>query len=114
MQLGYRQDGLNDTFWLMVFSESASLIGSQMLANWVVGPGSKKIFVSPFLIPVLLAMISFALTARGCPESPARGRLQEHKAAFLSFIFGGKIGILLIINTEPKTEWCDQSILQII
>lgn len=87
---GYRQDGLNDTFWLMVFSESASLIGSQMLANWVVGPGSKKSFVSHSFIPILLAMINIALTARGWPESPERGRLKEHRAAFLSLICGDK------------------------
>ncbi|XP_010277112.1 PREDICTED: molybdate-anion transporter-like isoform X4 [Nelumbo nucifera] len=36
-KLGYRKDLLNDTFWLMAFYESASLIGSQALANWLIG-----------------------------------------------------------------------------
>lgn len=61
-----------------------------MLANWVVGPGSKKSFVSHSFIPILLAMINIALTARGWPESPERGRLKEHRAAFLSLICGDK------------------------
>lgn len=87
---GYRQDALNDTFWLMVFSESASLIGSQILANSVVGPGSKKSFVSPSLIPVLLAIINIAFTARGWTESPASGRLKEHRTAFFALICGDK------------------------
>nr|POF21654.1 hypothetical protein CFP56_24776 [Quercus suber] len=32
---GHRQDSMSDTFWLMTFFESASFIGSQVLANWL-------------------------------------------------------------------------------
>ncbi|XP_057251433.1 uncharacterized protein LOC104894920 isoform X1 [Beta vulgaris subsp. vulgaris] len=86
---GYRQDALNDTFWLMIFSESASLIASQVLGNWALGYGSKSL-ISPSVITMLLATINLALTARGWSESPARRRLKEHRAEFFAYIFGDK------------------------
>ncbi|KNA21449.1 hypothetical protein SOVF_043060 isoform A [Spinacia oleracea] len=87
---GYRQDALNDTFWLMSFFKSTSLIVSQVLANWASGHDSEKSIISPSVIMVLLATVNLAFTTRGWPESPARGRLKEHRAAFLAFIFGDK------------------------
>ncbi|KAL3620432.1 hypothetical protein CASFOL_035344 [Castilleja foliolosa] len=35
-KFGQRQDSLNDMFWLMTFFESASFIGGQMLANYLI------------------------------------------------------------------------------
>ncbi|KAL2906396.1 Molybdate-anion transporter [Bienertia sinuspersici] len=86
---GYRQDALNDTFWLMTFFESTSFIASQVLANWALGYGSKKSLVSPSVITTLLAALNLAITGRWS-ESPARGRLKEHRAAFFAYIVGDK------------------------
>ncbi|XP_021714421.1 molybdate-anion transporter-like [Chenopodium quinoa] len=87
---GYRQDALNDTFWLMSFFESTSLILSQVLANWALGHGSMRGFISPSVITVLLASVNLVFTIRGWPESSARGKFKEHRAAFIVFFFGDK------------------------
>lgn len=90
MQQGYRQDALNDTFWLMTFTESTYLVVCQVLANWALVHGSKKSLISPSVITMLLAAVNLAFTMRWS-ESPARGRIKEHRAAFFAYIFGGKI-----------------------
>ncbi|XP_021751434.1 molybdate-anion transporter-like [Chenopodium quinoa] len=87
---GYRQDALNDTFWLMSFFESTSLILSQVLANWALGHGSMKGLISSSVITMLLASVNLAFTIRGWPESSAQGKVKEHRAAFTVFIFGDK------------------------
>ncbi|MQM10222.1 hypothetical protein Taro_043112 [Colocasia esculenta] len=54
---GHRQDLLTDTFWLMIFFESVSLIGSQVLANMLVKNLDKGFFF-PSVPAALLAMMS--------------------------------------------------------
>ncbi|CAO2828201.1 unnamed protein product [Amaranthus hypochondriacus] len=87
---GYRQDALNDTFFLMIYYESTSLIASQVLANWALGQGSKKSLVFPSVITLFLAVVNLLFTSKGLPESLVRRRLKEHKAAFFVYIFGDK------------------------
>ncbi|GMH06373.1 hypothetical protein Nepgr_008213 [Nepenthes gracilis] len=89
-KLGYRQDTLNVTFWLMTFSESASLIGSQMLANWIARNGLEKSVVSPSTVSVFLAMITVIFVARGWTESPVKEGLNAYRASFTAYIFGDK------------------------
>lgn len=57
LQQGHRQDLLTDTFWLMIFFESASLIGSQALANLLVTDLEKGFFF-PSAPAALLSLIS--------------------------------------------------------
>ncbi|KAL9229814.1 hypothetical protein vseg_005243 [Gypsophila vaccaria] len=87
---GYRQDALNDTFWLLSFSESASMIGSQILANWAFSHRSKKSFVSPSIISVILAVVNITFTIKSSSESLSKGKLKEHKTAFFAYIFSDK------------------------
>ncbi|CAA7399621.1 unnamed protein product [Spirodela intermedia] len=54
---GHRQDLLTDTFWLMIFFESASLIGSQALANLLVTDLEKGFFL-PSAPAALLSLTS--------------------------------------------------------
>uniref|UniRef100_A0A803KY63 Uncharacterized protein n=1 Tax=Chenopodium quinoa TaxID=63459 RepID=A0A803KY63_CHEQI len=100
---GYRQDALNDTFWLMSFFESTSLILSQVLANWALGHGSMRGFISPSVITVLLASVNLVFTIRGWPESSARGKFKEHRAAFIVFFFGGKIDAMCVAFNLYRT-----------
>ncbi|XP_057542089.1 uncharacterized protein LOC130820654 [Amaranthus tricolor] len=87
---GYRQDALNDTFFLMIYYESTSLIATQVLANWALGQGSKKSLVFPSFITLFLAIVNLLFTTKGLPESPVRRRLKEHRAEFFVYIFGDK------------------------
>uniref|UniRef100_A0A1D1XL37 Major facilitator superfamily domain-containing protein 5 n=1 Tax=Anthurium amnicola TaxID=1678845 RepID=A0A1D1XL37_9ARAE len=52
----HRQDLLTDTFWLMIFFESASLIGSQVLSNMLIRNFDKGFFF-PSVPAALLALI---------------------------------------------------------
>lgn len=56
LQQGHKQDLLSDTFWLMTFFESLSLIGSQGLANLLVK--DLKRTLSPYVLAALLAILS--------------------------------------------------------
>ena len=69
-KLGYIRYILIDTFWLMTFFESASFIGSQVLANWLLGSDVKKSVVVPAEILGMLSLyhsflISFSVEILG-------------------------------------------------
>ncbi|XP_076900841.1 uncharacterized protein LOC143555101 [Bidens hawaiensis] len=68
-KLGHRLDSLNEMFWLMTFLESASLIGSQVVANWLVGNDFEKNMFSPSTATALLAVVTIIFIAREWKES---------------------------------------------
>ncbi|XP_057960471.1 uncharacterized protein LOC131152677 isoform X2 [Malania oleifera] len=89
-KLGHRQDTLSDMFWLMTFSESASLIGSQVLANWLVGDDLEKNIVSPSIAAIVLAIMGIFSTTRGWTETPQTLALKDYRMSFSVYIFGDK------------------------
>ncbi|KAK0605173.1 hypothetical protein LWI29_023726 [Acer saccharum] len=92
---GHRQDTLSDTFWLMAFFESASLIGSQVLANWLVGSNVEKGIASPYTASVFLAIIGIIFITRGWTENSTL-TFKEYRTSFKTCIFGDKRIWLLI------------------
>lgn len=96
MQQGYRQDTLNDTFWLMIFFESCSLIGGQMLSNWLIGDNMEKNILSPSSAAVLIAIVGIIFVGRGWMEIPQTTTFNEYKMSCYAYIFGGKIPMLFI------------------
>lgn len=88
-KLGHRLDTLNDMFWLMTFSESASFIGSQVLANWLVDSNMEKYMVSPSTAAMLLALVSIISVTRGWRESPPAA-YKDYRISFYEHIFGDK------------------------
>ncbi|KAF8410176.1 hypothetical protein HHK36_002698 [Tetracentron sinense] len=89
-KLGHRQDSLNDTFWLMAFSESASLIGSQVLANWLVDSNAEKRIVFPSITVVFLAMMGIIYITREWKESPPTAVIEGSKMSLYACMFGDK------------------------
>ncbi|KAF3440852.1 hypothetical protein FNV43_RR19138 [Rhamnella rubrinervis] len=87
---GHRQDTLNETFWLMSFFESVSLIGSQMLANWLIGNKAEKTIISSFQVLVLFAVVGIICVARGWTEIQRTTTFKEYKMSFCAYIFGDK------------------------
>ncbi|PWA73218.1 Major facilitator superfamily domain, general substrate transporter [Artemisia annua] len=64
-KLGHRLDSLNEMFWLMTFLESASLIGSQVLANWLISSNDiHKNMVSPSTATAILALLCIIYCTR--------------------------------------------------
>ncbi|CAK9144018.1 unnamed protein product [Ilex paraguariensis] len=90
-KLGYRQDTLNDVFWLMTFSESASFIGSQVLGNWLVG----RHVVFPSSAALFLAIISVIYITQAWKEAPRTAEWKDYKTSFYVHIFGDKKILLL-------------------
>ncbi|XP_077233506.1 major facilitator superfamily protein isoform X2 [Tasmannia lanceolata] len=89
-KLGDMQDLLSDTFWLMTLSESASLIGSQMLANFVVGGDIENRIVSPFTAASILTMICIFCISREWNGSPPKSDIWDYKMAFSAHILSDK------------------------
>lgn len=81
---------MNETFWLMSFFESISLIGSQMLANWLIGKNVEKNITSSFQAAVLFAVVGLICVSRGWTEIPRTTTFKEYKNSFCAHIFGGK------------------------
>ncbi|KAI7751775.1 hypothetical protein M8C21_012742 [Ambrosia artemisiifolia] len=88
-KLGHRLDSLNEMFWLMTFFESASLIGSQVLANWLVGNDFEKNMFSPSTVTALLAVVSMISIAREWRESPP-ATFKDYRLSLNTHIFSDK------------------------
>ncbi|PIN00573.1 putative sugar transporter [Handroanthus impetiginosus] len=71
-KLGQRQDSLNDMFWLMTFSESASFIGSQVLANYLIDGNLDKNIKSMWNEAAVLAVIAIIFVTRSWKEGPQK------------------------------------------
>ncbi|KAK6152768.1 hypothetical protein DH2020_012407 [Rehmannia glutinosa] len=69
-KLGQRQDSLNDMFWLMTFFESASFIGSQVLANYLIDGNVNKNIKSTWNAAAVLAVAAIIYVSRGWKEAP--------------------------------------------
>ncbi|KAJ8631583.1 hypothetical protein MRB53_024906 [Persea americana] len=73
-KLGHRKDLLNDTFWLMTFSESVSLLGSQVHSNLLVGSSAEKGIVLPFTAAAVLSVLcAIYISREWSGSSPASG-----------------------------------------
>ncbi|GJY61134.1 molybdate-anion transporter [Tanacetum coccineum] len=94
-KLGHRLDSLNEMFWLMSFLESASLIGSQVLANWLVSSNDvHKNMVSPSTATAILALLCIIFIAREWRESPPV-TFKEYRMSLKTHIFSDKRILLL-------------------
>lgn len=89
-KLGQRQDLLNDMFWLMIFSESASFIGSQALANYLIGDDVKRSIKSMWTEAAVLAVVALVYVTRGWPEAPQTAALKDYRVAFHRHVISDK------------------------
>ncbi|XP_071693809.1 uncharacterized protein [Rutidosis leptorrhynchoides] len=88
-KLGHRLDSLNEMFWLMTFFESACLIGSQVITNWLVTGNDKKNMVSTSTATALLAVVSIVAITRGWRESTS-ATFKEYRISLRTHIFSDK------------------------
>lgn len=88
LQQGHRQDLLSDTFWLMTFFESASLIGSQALANWLVHSEGKTHLASAFSATIWLAVICIICISWLSMKSSQAVEVANRKMSYASILHG--------------------------
>ncbi|CAI0406302.1 unnamed protein product [Linum tenue] len=79
---GFRQDTLSDTFWLMTFFESVSLILSQVLANWLLGSNVGKDMVSPSTAAIFLSVMSIICVGNGWKETPKATVAKDYNVSY--------------------------------
>ena len=60
LQSGFRQEWINDTFWIMSFGAAVAAIGSAGLANFVVAQHS-----AGMAVPTIIAALGAGLAALG-------------------------------------------------
>lgn len=87
---GHRQDILNETFWLMTFFESASLIGSQVIGNWMVGSNLEKGIASPSTAAIFLAIVGIICMCRDYDGTPQSMNFKDYKVSFYTYILGDR------------------------
>lgn len=87
LQQGHRIDLLNDTFWLMTLIESASLLGSQGLANFLM-KDLQKGFLSPSAPAALLAIISIRYIRKEWNGNHQTASIENYRKSFTGHIAG--------------------------
>lgn len=89
-QQGQRKESLSDTFWLMTFFESSSLIGSQMLANWLAGSNVEKGMASASTLSIILAVIGIIAVTRCWNGTMQTLSLKDYRMAFYTYVLSGE------------------------
>ncbi|CAL5366781.1 unnamed protein product [Camellia sinensis] len=84
--LGHRQDSLNDMFWIMAFTESASFMGSQVIANWLIPSNVETSVLSPSTAAVLLAILSIIFVTHGWKEVSQTAVLKDYAISFKDYM----------------------------
>lgn len=74
----------------MTLFESASAIGSQVLANWLVGDNMEKNISSTSTAAILLAMMSIVCFNGGLTGTAQTSAIRGYRASFYVYILGGK------------------------
>lgn len=92
---GYRQRALTHTFWLMTFFESASLIGSQVLANWLLASNVDTGIASSSTATIFIAIIGIFCVTKGWKQAPYSAPVKDRRQMSYTHIFSGECCIFL-------------------
>lgn len=84
---GHRMDLLTDTFWLMTFFESISLLGSQVLANLLTTDVQDR---TPLALAAILAILGFLYIKRKWSKSQDTLVIWSYRKSFSSHVLRGK------------------------
>lgn len=88
----------------MTFVESASLIGSQVLTNWLVSSDIQKNMYSPSAATALLALMSLIFIAREWRESPTT-TFKDYRISVNTHIFFGKHTHIFLLIFKLQKGW---------
>ncbi|KAG6382847.1 hypothetical protein SASPL_157435 [Salvia splendens] len=95
-KLGQRQEVLNDMFWMMTFLESASFIGSQALANYLIDDNVIRNIKSLWIGAGVLAVLAVGLVTRGWQEATQTTILKDYRVSFHRHADGREVSLGLI------------------
>uniref|UniRef100_A0A6N2M6M5 Major facilitator superfamily associated domain-containing protein n=1 Tax=Salix viminalis TaxID=40686 RepID=A0A6N2M6M5_SALVM len=92
---GYRLRALTNTFWLMTFVESASLIGSQVLVNWLLASDVDTGIASSSTATIFIAIIGIFCVTKGWKQTPHSAPVKDRRWMSYINIFSDKRILLL-------------------
>ncbi|KAJ6288753.1 hypothetical protein OIU76_024686 [Salix suchowensis] len=92
---GYRLRALTNTFWLMTFIESASLIGSQVLVNWLLASDVDTGIASSSTATIFIAIIGIFCVTKGWKQTPHSAPVKDRRWMSYINIFSDKRILLL-------------------
>ncbi|KAF3796425.1 Molybdate-anion transporter [Nymphaea thermarum] len=96
-KLGFRKELLSDTFWLMTFMESASLIGSQVMANSLISWSSESGLASPAVSAFALAIVCILYINSGWDEHVPTSTFKDYKLSLSSLFLNDCLAIAFMV-----------------
>ncbi|KAJ4826656.1 hypothetical protein Tsubulata_001536 [Turnera subulata] len=93
-KMGHRRDTLGDTFWLMTFLESASLIGSQVLVNWLVGGNVGNGVASSSSAAIFLALVGVLCVGKGWKDTRQTAMMKDNSVSYAGIFSDKRIWLL--------------------
>ncbi|KAL6587671.1 hypothetical protein OROMI_000649 [Orobanche minor] len=105
-KLGQRQDSLNDMFGLMTFFESATLIGSQMVANYLIDGNVDKNIKSTWNGTVVLAVAAIVYVTRSWKEAPQIATISDYHISLHRHAIRVQENMVVIVDTILRTLFC--------
>lgn len=94
-KLGYRQESLDEMFWLLTFFESASFIGSQVLINQFTESSEGNLTKFPTCATFLLAILATIFISKGWKEATRTTAVKNHIKLFVPYVFADKHVLVL-------------------
>ena len=92
---GHRLRALTNTFWLMTFIESASLIGSQVLVNWLLASNVDTGIASSSTATIFIAIIGIFCVTIGWKQTPHSAPVKDRRWMSYINIFSGECCVFL-------------------
>ncbi|CAN6481317.1 unnamed protein product [Victoria cruziana] len=89
-KLGFRKELLSDTFWLMTFMGSASLVGSQVMANSLISWSSESALASPAVSASALAIVCILYINSGWDEHVPTYTFKNYKLSLSSLFLNDR------------------------
>ncbi|KAL1224446.1 hypothetical protein V5N11_014407 [Cardamine amara subsp. amara] len=85
-----RNDSLNETFWLMTFLESASLIGGQVITNWLVDGNVEHGIALSATASLLFSVVAIICIVQTAKEPLKTLPFRDYSAAFYAYVLVDK------------------------
>ncbi|XP_006659060.3 molybdate-anion transporter [Oryza brachyantha] len=94
---GQKQDLLFDSFWLMTFFESMSLVGSQGITNLLVHDDDKG-FLLPYAFAALLSVVSILYIRKNASSTTHHASvIGSYQKSFFAHVFRDKRVLILVL-----------------
>jgi len=89
-QQDQKQDLLFDTFWLMTFFESVSLVGSQEITNVLVSDDDSRFLLLPYAFAATLSVVGILYIRNASSTSQHASAIGSYQKSFFAHVLRGE------------------------